>query len=386
VARAELPALAHSIYLNTGGLGPTPRATTAEVLRLFTLIGEHGNDAPAVRRELLEAVDQARATVARVFGVAPETVAMLRAVSEGLSAVGHGLDWREGDEVVVTEQEHHAGLLPWLSLRDRFGLRVRQMAVRNDRTALLDDLAACLGPRTRLVALSHVTTETGVRLPAREVCDLVHRRCPGALVGFDGAQAAGQFPIDLAALDCDFYSATGYKWLLGHHGTSFLYVHPRLAGQLRQSWSGPDAARRVDRETLEWEPRPAPICFEFGGRHRPLYAGLARAVEFVVGQGLAAVEQRVARLAGRLKSGLAEVPGVTAHTPADPALSTGIVTAGLDGWTGSALIEALRARWQITGRSAHLNRAVRFSVAFFTTDTEVDAVVDGVRILSTSQT
>jgi L-cysteine/cystine lyase len=184
--RAELPALAHCIYLNTGGLGPAPRAATAEAVRLLQLIGEYGNDTPSVQEELDAGTARTRAALGRLFGVPAGEVALIRAVSEGISAVGHGLDWRAGDEVVITDQEHPAGLFPWLSLRDRFGVRLQCLPVHDASGAaprphtadeLLDRLDALLSPRTRLVALSHVTTETGVRLPAREVCALVHRRC-----------------------------------------------------------------------------------------------------------------------------------------------------------------------------------------------------------------
>jgi selenocysteine lyase/cysteine desulfurase len=386
--RAELPALAHSIYLNTGGLGPAPRAATAEAARLLHLIGEYGNDTPSVQQELTAGATYARAALGAMFGVPAGDIALIRAVSEGISAVGHGLDWRHGDEVIVTDQEHPAGLFPWLSLRDRFGARVRRLPVHDDAHrpqdagTLLDRLDSLLTARTRLVALSHVTTETGVRLPAREICALVHRRCPEAAVGFDGAQAAGQFPIDLAAMGCDFYTATGYKWLLGHRGTSFLYIRPDWGDRIRPSWSGPGAAARADRDTLAWEPLPGAARFEFGGRDWFIYAALGKALDFVASAGLRAIEAHAAALADRLKAALAAIPGATVYTPPDAAASSGIVTAGLAGWTGRGLIDALRRRWQITGRSAYRDRAVRFSVAFFTSGAEVETVAAAMRDLA----
>lgn len=389
-ARAELPALAHCIYLNTGGLGPAPRAATAEALRLVQLIGEYGNDTPMVQHELTAGATYAREALGRMFGVPASQIALIRAVSEGISAVGHGLDWQTGDEVVITDQEHPAGLFPWLSLRDRFGVRVRCLPTHDAALRplaaeeLLDRLQALLTDRTRLVSVSHVTTETGVRLPAREVCELVHRRCPGAAVGFDGAQSAGQFPIDFGEIGCDFYSATGYKWLLGHRGTSFLYIHPDWVERIKPSWSGPGAASGVDKDTLSWSPLPSAARFEFGGRDWFTYAALGKALDFVGGAGLAAIEARSAALARRLKAELAEIPGVTVYTPHEPAASTGIVTAGLEGWTGRDLIGTLRQRWSITGRSAFGDRAVRFSLAFFIDEAEVKAVAEAMRELASA--
>jgi selenocysteine lyase/cysteine desulfurase len=382
--RAELPALAHCIYLNTGGLGPAPRTATAEAVRLVQLIGEYGNDTPSVQEELAAGATYAREALGRMFGVPAAQIALIRAVSEGISAVGYGLDWHEGDEAVITDQEHPAGLFPWLSLRDRFGVRVRCLPIHDashrphSGDELLDHLDGLLTPRTRLVSLSHVTTETGVRLPAREICALVHRRCPDAAVGFDGAQAAGQFPIDFGEIGCDFYTATGYKWLLGHRGTSFLSIHPDWIERIRPSWTGPGASVRADRDTLAWEPLPSATRFEFGGRDWFIYAALGKALDFVAGAGLPAIEAHSTTLAGRLKAGLAEIPGVTVYTPLDPACSTGIVTAGLAGWTGRDLIDTLRRRWGITGRSAYGNRAVRFSVAFFVDEAEIETVIEAI--------
>jgi selenocysteine lyase/cysteine desulfurase len=132
----------------------------------------------------------------------------------------------------------------------------------------------------------------------------------------------------------------------------------------------------VGQDPLTWEPLPTAARFEFGGRDWPVYGALGEALDFVAGAGLPAIEARTAALAGHLKAALAEIPGVTVLTPPDSGLSTGIVTAGLAGWRGRDLIDTLRRRWRITGRSAFGDRAVRFSVAFFVAEAEVETVIE----------
>jgi selenocysteine lyase/cysteine desulfurase len=120
----------------------------------------------------------------------------------------------------------------------------------------------------------------------------------------------------------------------------------------------------------------------FGGRDWFIYAALGKALDFIAGAGLPAIEAYSTALAGRLKAALSGIAGVTVYTPPNAACSTGIVTAGLEGRTGRDLIDTLRQRWNVAGRSAYGNRAVRFSVAFFTCNAEVETVAEAVRELA----
>jgi selenocysteine lyase/cysteine desulfurase len=229
--------------------------------------------------------------------------------------------------------------------------------------------------------MSHVTTDTGTRLPAAELGALAHAR--GALVLLDGAQALGQVPLDLDALGCDFYAAMGYKWALGPMGSGFLYVrrsrlpelHPIVgAGGLR--WQDLAAGGSLEPGTaarLEFASRPWPEFFAFG-----------RALEFLERVGVARVQAHARRLAADARRRLAEVPGVELHTPAPPEPSTGILAFSLAGVAPADLSGALTERWRIVQRAAYMAGpgGVRVSFAVYTAPDEVDRLVEAVRTLS----
>ncbi len=377
--RSEIPALSQSIYMNTGGTGPMPRAVIQEIEDTYRAALEQGPDVPTVRGPIHEKFERTRELAARAFGVTPEEIALVRSVSEGLSIVAYGMEWQPGDEVIVTEEEHPSGIMVWLNLARQRGIQVRKLPLIADKARLLACLESMLTGRTRLLALSHVTTDTGFRLPAADICRLAHSR--GIPVAFDAAQSAGQFPVDLREMGCEFYACTGHKWLLGGWGTGILYVKRDWVHRLRVTWTGAGAGA-WDRETDALRFLETAHRFEFGGRHEPLYNAMGRGIEFVDSVGLANVESRVRQLTDRLKGAIADIPGATLRSPEAPEFSTGIVTFSVRGLSGTDLNRQMWERWRILGRPALKQTAMRLSVAFFTSDEEIDTAVSAIGTLA----
>lgn len=377
--RRQIPALDKSIYMNTGGSGPMPRSVIDVIKDTYETAGTQGPDIPTVRGPIREQFEETRKTVARFFGVTQEEIALLRSVSEGLSTVAYGMDWSPGDEVIVTDEEHPSGIMIWLSLAEQKGIKVKKLRLVNDKTELLAGLDGLITGRTRLLCLSHVTTDTGTRLPAAEICSMAHDR--GVPVAYDAAQSAGQFPIDLAAIDCDFYACTGHKWLLGGWGTGIFYVKREWVERLNISWTGSQAGT-WDRETDELQFADTAHRFEFGGRHDPLYNAMGNAIEFLDSTGLSEIEARVRVLTDRLKAGIAETSGVALRSPESPEFSTGIVTFSVNGLTGDDLNSQMWERWRVLGRAALKHSAMRLSTAFFTSDQEIDTVISAMGTLA----
>jgi selenocysteine lyase/cysteine desulfurase len=377
--RQQIPALEQSVYLNTGGTGPSPVSVTDVVVSTHRRIVEGGPDSRPVRAFVAEQIEQARNSVSRFVGADPGEIAFIRSISEGVSAVAWGLDWKPGDEVIITDQEHPTGLMPWHVLQERAGINLRRVPARVGSTAFLEELSNTINDRTRLVAMSHVTCETGTRLPAAEISKLCHDR--GVLVLFDGAQSVGQFPVDLHEIDADFYSFSGHKWLLAGLGTAALYVRQSSLDVLKMSWTGSGATETLDRHSGEFTWREDASRFEFGNRNWALVAGLGAAVEYVDQLGMPAIEGRVQELAGWFADQLAEIPGVVVHSPEDPSERTGIVTFEIQGVSGTDVFDLLWDRGKIVCRAALDKEAARISVALFTTQAELQAaldVVDGI--------
>ncbi len=377
--RSEIPSLEKLIYMNTGGTGPMARAAIDAITETYQTIGTQGPDAPTVLGPILERLEQTREAIARFFGVTSEEIAFVRAVSEGLSTVAYGMDWQPGDEVIVTEEEHPTGIMIWLSLGERYGIRVKKLPLVTDRQELLAGLANLMTDRTKLLCLSHVTTDTGTRLPAADICRLAHQR--GVPVAFDAAQSAGQFSIDLREMDCDFYSCTGHKWLLGGWGTGVFYVKRDWIDKLKISWTG-SRAGTWDPFTDALEYSDTAHRFEFGGRHNPLYLAMGKAIEFIDSLGLDEIETRVRGLTDRLKAAISEIPGATLCSPEGPEFSTGIVTFSIDGLTGKELNWQMWERWRVLGRATLKQPAMRLSTAFFNSDQEIETIISGIGTLA----
>ena len=380
--RAEIPALARTVYLNTAGYAPPPRRVVEATVDAYRFLQENGPDVAAVRQKVRDQAEAARASLAGLLGVTPEEIAFTRSVSEGINIVAWGLTWQPGDEVIITDQEHPSGRVPWLNLRDRFGVKVLTIPLDRDGDGVLDRLREAVTPRTRLIAMSHVTAESGLRLPAQQICELAHE--DGLRVLFDAAQAVGQFSIDLRAIGADYYAMTGHKWLLGGFGVGALYVRRELLDEVAVSWTGAGAtqASRPPNDELTWMHDAR--RYEFGGRLWPAYVGYGVAVTMVRDIGLDMIEARVAPMAAALKAELATIPGVTVLSPPDRSRATGIATFEIDGMPGDAVASVLWARWQIVCRAARAfgRSATRLSAAFFTTQDELSLACDAVRQLA----
>jgi selenocysteine lyase/cysteine desulfurase len=302
-------------------------------------------------------------------------ICFTRGVSDGANIVFNGLPWQEGDELILTDEEYPSFILPALALEKRRGVRIRVLKLVDDRATLLQRLGDRLGPRTRLVAVSHVTTDAGYRLPAREICALAHEA--GAQVYFDGAQAVGQFPVDLAEIDCDYYSLLSYKWLLGPYAAGLLYVRSDRQAELEVDWVGARATASFDLNTRVMRLLPDARRYEFGPFAWPLYLALGDAVAWLTALGLPAIEEEVQDKVERLRSELISLPGVTLRTPADRDLRAGIVAFTLAAATGEAVSNALRERRNIITRSTNIRfDGVRLSTAFFTSAAEMNALLE----------
>lgn len=372
--RAEIPGVQRSIYLNTGGEGPKPKAVTDSLLAVYRRVGE-GGIGPLMRNvEEVYGTQASRAKLAGFLGATPEEMALVPSVSYGISLIMEGLPLEPGDELIITSEEHPAFLVPALHLGGkRLGLTVRRLPISADPAVLLDRLESLVSPRTRLLALSHVTTDTGHRLPIDQIS--AYARARGIHTLFDGAQSVGQFPIDLSASGCDFYAGLGYKWLLGPYGTGFLYVRKEVEGRLGVSWTGSSAAQSIDAGTGEVVFKEGLRRFEFGAHPWALYAGLGAAVDYLSGLGLPEIEAHVQGLVDHLRARLQALPDVELLSPESRDARTGIVTFALAGVDGRKLAEGLRES-DVFCRAAVGGRAVRFCVACFHTTEELDRAVE----------
>jgi L-cysteine/cystine lyase len=380
--RAGLPATRAGIYLNTGTAGPIPAeaaAAMAEVAERELAVGRATRES---FEELIARMDEARAVVAAVLGTEIDLVALTHSTTEGVNLALGTIDWRPGDRVVTTTLEHPGVTGPLALLRDRLGVEVVEAEIGDggddERTLSALRFAAARGGRvagrTRAIVASHVAWSTGAVLPAGPIAALARELEVASVL--DGAQSAGAIPLAVDAIGADFYAASGQKWMLGPEGTGALVIRRGIVAEVLPPVGGFFAASMpyaVGREALWHDARR----FETAGFHKPSIAGLARSIGWLsMFVGLPWAHERAARLARAAADRLASTPGVALVTPRDR-MGT-LVSFRVAGWTGDEVAEALGRRVHAIVRSIPRLDAVRLSVAFFTTETELGRVLDGV--------
>jgi cysteine desulfurase/selenocysteine lyase len=376
--RRDFPSLAHCTHLNCGGMAPMPTPVIDELLRLPQYVGAYGPALLLGHAEELTHSEAAHRSVADMIGAESDEMAFTTQFSTAVNIVVEGLDWHAGDEIIVTDQEHPAMLTPLLNMARRRDLLIRRLPVAESDDAMLSGLAALLTPRTRLLAASHVTTETGTRLPVAEMARLAHER--GALVFYDGAQSLGQIPVDVGAIGCDFYAVVGYKWLFGPYPSAALHIRRDVLDRVAVTWTGSRATEtaRIDMDMESMTFIAGARRFEYGGRVFAYDSAMAAGSDYVARLGIEAIEAHARHLTEYFHDALPRVPGIRIESTRDLRAATGIVTIGVPGIDGPTLSTALRERWNILTRPALRGTSVRVSLAAFTSEQDLDALVEGV--------
>jgi L-cysteine/cystine lyase len=222
--RAQFPVLERVAYLNAGTNGPVPRrAYDAADASLREQLEQGRSGGPWFERQV-ERIDELRGRIAALLRATPADVAMTGSTTDGINAVLHALPLEPGDELLTSDEEHPGVLGPIATARDTRGVTLRVVPFA--------ELPGEVRPETRAVVTSHVSWATG------QVMDTAALAATDALVVLDGAQGLGAVPVDVNALGCDFYAASGQKWLCGPGGMGYLYARPDLIPDLPAPWSG----------------------------------------------------------------------------------------------------------------------------------------------------
>lgn len=370
--RGDIAAMRSMTYLNTGWAGPSPARVLrrmGEAVETESALGPAGPDGrDFTRRTTHEAI----AAAARLFGAADHEVLLTHGTTEGVNIVLHGLAWAPGDELLTADLEHPALSVPARLLEERHGVVVKRADFPADATKerMLQAVDALLSRRTRVVALSHIQYSCGLRMPVREIAEVAHR--VGALVLIDGAQTGGHVGLGVHELNVDGYAISGQKWLLGPNGSGALFIHDRLLEQL-----GPLFSTTPDTNQ-------ARVLNAYGMTSHGVgvVAGFAEAVAIANELGADAIEERTLELGIRLKTTLAEIPGVHLTGPTEHDVSCGLVSIAVHRWEPRELTAALWERSRIVARAVGYPAGIRFSTAHFNLEEDIDRAAEAVRALA----
>ncbi|MDA0187018.1 MAG: cysteine desulfurase [Proteobacteria bacterium] len=393
--RADFPILSREVngkplvYLDNGASAQKPQVVIDAISHAY------GQEYANVHRGLhylsnlaTEKYEGVRGTIARFLGVRDENeIVFTSGATEGINLVAYG--WamprmQAGDEIVLTIAEHHANIVPWHFLRERQGVVLKWVAV--DANGDLDPQAMidAIGPKTKLVAMTHMSNVLGTVFDVKPVIDAAHAQ--GVPVLIDGSQAAVHMALDLDALGADFYAVTGHK-LYGPSGSGAIHIKSARMAEMRPFIGGGDMIREVTRDTVTYN--DPPMKFEAGTPGIVQQIGLGVALDYMMGVGMANIAAHEARLRDYAQTRLSGLNWL--NIQGNAANKGAIFSFTLEGAAHAHDIStvldkrgvAVRAGQHCTGPlMAHmgLTATCRASFGMYNTEGEVDVLIDALEL------
>jgi isopenicillin-N epimerase len=351
------------VYLNNGTVGSSP----APVLRaIFDAYSDSERMAQSDPEDYpiwgYAAWNDFRDPLAAFVGCTRDELALLRNATEANSYIANGLDLKAGDEVLITDQEHPGGEHPWNLRAKRYGIVVKKITLPKpvpNAAGVLNRFSDAITSRTRVLFFSHITTVTGVVLPARELCALANSK--GIISAVDGAHVPGMMRLNLHELGCDLYSSSPHKWLQATKGSGFLYLREEMIDRLwntiaTEGWDDPKLrAERFQR---------------IGSSNVPALWGLRAAIEFANQIGMDRIERRHRQMADYLLEEM-QRRGAESWTSPDPALRCAIATVNVPPIQRMALETWLWKEKKIRIRGGEPSK-LRLSTPYFLLRKDID--------------
>jgi cysteine desulfurase / selenocysteine lyase len=405
VIRADFPILGravrggnHLIYLDSGATSHKPRQVLDAERDFYTTHNAAAHrGAHLLGEEATDAYEAARVRIATFLNADPGEIVFTKSATESINLVAYAMSNAAtagpeagrfavgpGDEVLITESEHHANLVPWQQLCQRTGATLRWFGVLPDGRLDLSTMDELINSRTKIVAVTHQSNVTGVVPPVAEIAAAAH--AVGALVLADGAQSVPHQPVDVAALGVDFLAFSGHK-MLGPSGIGVLWGRRELLEAMPPFLTGGSMIEVVRMEGSTF--LPPPDRFEGGVPAAAQAVGLAAACDYLDALGMASVWAHEEALTAHALEAVGGIPGVRILGPLDTDHRGGAVSFVVDGIhphdvgqildeLGIAVRTGHHCAWPLH-RALHAQSSTRASFYVYNTHDEVDALADGVR-------
>jgi cysteine desulfurase / selenocysteine lyase len=402
--RADFPILTRRlagdwplVYLDSANSSQKPRQVIDAVDEHYRM--HNANVARALHQlgsEATEAYERARDKIA-AFVKAPsrDEIVFAKNISEGLNLVANVLAWADppysvgpGDEIVITQMEHHSNIVPWQLLAERKGATLRWFGVTDEGRLDLSNIDELINERTKVVSLVHISNSLGTLNPVAEVARRAHE--VGALVVVDAAQAVPQIPYDVTATGADFVGFTGHK-MVGPTGIGVLWGRYEILEQLPPFLGGGEMIETVTMERSTYAKPPA--RFEAGTQPIAEAVGLGAAVDYLSNLGMEAVAAHEQRITAYALERLSEVKGLTVLGPREPVDRGGAISFELAGVHPHDVAQVTDSRG-VAVRAGHhcakpaharfgVQASVRASSYLYTTEAEIDALVEALEYTKT---
>ena len=365
--RSEFPVTETYIYMNHAGVAPLSRRVQEAMAGFMEDATLHG----AVHADdWAETAEVCRTAAARLINADATEIAFMKNTTQGILIAANGIDWQAGDNVVTTAVEFPANVYPWWRLKERYGVSTRMVPERDGRIHI-EDVAAAIDERTRVLTISHVEFASGFRNDIEALGTLCRERDIWFVV--DAIQSLGVVEVDVKLCNVDILAADGHKWLLAPEGAAIFYCADERREQLINTNIG-WASVVNPRDFLNYDltQKPDATRFEEGSYNSIGLYGLKAAIDLLHDIGIHRIEARVLEITGCLISGL-EAKGYRVLTPKADAERAGIVIFESDRYTPTEIYETLYNEHIIT---AERGSGVRVSPHFYNTASEIERLLE----------
>lgn len=416
--RADIPIMQNYIYVDNAATTPVP-------IPVLDAIKEYVYDYPAniergaysIAAIASEKVEQAREDISKLLlNCRPEEFILTRNETEGGNFIAHALlyplldrgmegfyeaeppiKWTPGDEILCTVIEHHSNLLPWIRLARQVKAKLRIVYPEKDGVLRPEDFIPLINEKTKLVTFQHASNVMGTVHPVKEIIEQIKAINPEPLIFIDGSQGPGHMPVNVKALNCDFYSFSGHKGPLGIPGTGGLYIRKGLIENLDPAEIGGGTIADVTVSDYKLRSDSFGKRWDAGTPNIIGYLALGRAANYVAKEiGLKNIEKQELKLTELLMEEAQKIQNLEFYGPSNIENKSGIFSFNIKGWNSQELSLALDENWKILVRGGHhcaiptmrwlgihetYGGSARISFHYFNLESDVETIIEALKVL-----
>lgn len=369
------------VFFNPGTIGVMPRVVVDRVTKhmnyLATNVADWAYKDDNAERFITgyQHLLFIRNKVAKLLNCDAKEIALTDNTTNSMSYIAQGLDLKEGDEIITSNQEHPGGISAWKVREKRDGATVKLVELPkpiHSREEVIDLVVKSFTSKTKVLMLSHIISGSGAILPAKEICAAAKQR--GIFTVLDGAQTTGHINVDLRELDCDAYVGCFHKWIGAPAGTGYMFVKQEHMSKI---WTTVASGRWDNHEDEGFR------FTQRGTGNFSMIEGLDAALDFYLQIGPERAYERIKFLGDRLRAGLRKISKVKIYSPDDNAMCSGITLYNIDGLTGTKLQDTFWEKASMRPRSAGDVFGVRHCTHIFNSPEEIDKALSIVKQLAT---
>jgi len=369
IVKSQFPLEKDLLYFNNGSLGPSPEYVVRATEKYRRTLD--GFPSRYMWGGWSEDKERVRSLISDYFSAESSEIAITHNTTEGMNLFARSFNLSAGDEIILADHEHPTGVHPYEYFCKPLGIKLIRPVLPltpESPEQLTDVYRKAITGRTRLISMVHMTNTNGMILPVKQVSELAHKH--NIIVCVDGAQSAGMFRIDLPELGCDFYAASGHKWLFGPKGTGILYAREEKRDMLKPLMV-----------SSNWSVSNIRMFEDYNTRNLPEVLGLGSAMEFNNMIGQDRKQERIYSLKRYFRSSLEDDRRFRIVTPGSDLLSAGIQVIEVSGKNAVVAGKYLTDNYHIDCRPMSTNglNALRISLSVFNTPEDIDVLVKGLQ-------